>query len=375
MIYIKNIDKVRTECNRVIGLKKLYFSNLLIPSPIKIISPKAFIEYKRLGGKFSGKFVDELYRVFGQIRDKNPTRGVYVGRAFYVPGMEHPPGPRSSSVEDPEVALNEMKKLFEFAIKNKFDKEGSEIGSIMYPYISPKIPFGGGSITPAQRDKNLAIVETIYGVDEGIQSFSHDTYMVDVKKGKILEKKIEIKSECLQVGSQHEHVVKKVPKNLQNLPVYTDKTIVEITKDFKKFTDRYGLHRFEFAGQPEGVYFREGVKFTPVETVVKDVKVTGKVLRIKSSKDVGKVNKEIEIVYLDPEIIQKRNMDLLVAFACGVKERKIVLYPGNASTAHAATILREKGHVMVFVGADGFKTGNVVKVDLENGELKAERVK
>lgn len=368
MDYIKNIDKARSKCERIIGLQKLSTSGLKIPSPIKIVTPLGFEHYCR-SNKLNKELKAAITAAFFKIRTKNPQRGVYAGRAYFVPGIKHPPGPRSSSVKSADIILKEVKKLFDFAIKNKFAQKNSEIGVILYPFINPKIPFGGGCVTPSSKNKNLAIIDAIFGVDEGVQSFHHDSYVVDLNKKLIVRKEIEVKTHCLQVSSQLEYQTIVVPKNLQTSQVLKDKQILKITSDFQRFREKYGSHRLEFAVQPEGVYFRECVIFKPIKVGGKEVKITGSVLRISEPKDIKKINKNNQVVFIDPEIIRKRNMDLLTSLAFNIARKKIILYPGSATTAHAATILRERGHILVFVGKQLFKSGRKVEVGFKHGQL------
>ncbi len=371
MQFVKDITEVTSKCNRVQGLQKLKVSGLLISSPIKVIVPSAFKTYLKKH-KLISDAQQEIVTAFKEIRSQNPHRGVYIGRAYYVPGIKHPPGPRSSSVTSWEVALKEVIKLYEFAISNHFNVKNSEIGIILYPYINPRIPYGGGCITPDVDKQNTAVIEAIYGVDEGVQSFSHDTYWVDLEKKEIVKKVIEEKKQCLEVSDELSYETKTVPDKLRNSQVLRDEDILTTACDYKKFVTQFGKHRLEFASQIEGIYFRECVPFYQVGQKSIEMQIKDKILKISSSAEIKKVSKNHRIIYIDPKIIQKRNMDLLTSLAFNIPHKKIILYPGSASTAHAATILRERGHVLVFVGNKKFNTGQKVKIGLKNGELIAE---
>jgi len=373
MRYIKDIDQVNSKCDRIIGLQKLKEAGLDIPSPIKIVLPRAFKDYKK-NKKFSKLFIKEVTEAFYSIRKINPNRGVYAGRAFYVPEIKQPPGPRSSSVREVGIILKEVKKLFDFAIKNKFDKKGSEIGSIFYPFISPKLPFSGGCITPSTIEKNIIVIEAIYGVDEGIQTLPHDVYHVDVTKNKIVEKKIAEKLSCLEASSQLKYSKRKVPKKLQLSQVISDELILIIARYFTKFILQFGSHRLEFAVQSEGVYFRECVPFALTKIQDKKINIKGSVIKVSSIKDLKNIGENNKIVFIDPKIIQTRNFDLITSLAFNFSEQKIILYPGSVTTAHAATVLRETGHTVVFVANQSFKTKDKVEIKLQETCLKAEKI-
>lgn len=363
MQYIHDATQATSKCDRIIGLQKMVLGGLTIPFPIKILSPQAFEIYKK-DRKLNDELSKQIIKAFDEIRQKNPERGVYAGRAYYVPGLSQPPGPRSSSVTDSKVILEEVIKLFEFAIENSFDVKGSEIGVIFYPFINPFLPFGGGSVTPSLKKGNYCLIEYILGNDEGVQSFPHDTYVVDLDKIKIIDKNIEQKTEYLQATSQLGYETLTVPNEYKDKQLLDDEVILEITKKYKKFFQTYGHHRLEFAFQKEGVFFRECVPFQEIEDETQNLFISGKVVGISSLDDLSKVNQKDKILFLDPLIIQTRNMDLLTNLAFHVEHKKIILYPGSASTAHAATILRERGHTLVFVGNEKYQQGQNVQIEI-----------
>jgi len=371
MQYIQDLIAVKSKCDRIKGLQKMISGGLTIPSPVKILTPQAFLDYKK-SGSLSTELVKQIKSAFKEIRMCNPSRGVYAGRAYFVPGLNQPPGPRSSSVTDDNVIIGEVEKLFEFAKKNEFDVKGSEIGVIFYPFINPTMPFGGGCVTPVLNNKQHCLIEYIFGNDEGVQSFPHDSYLVDFSKAKIIKKQIDKKTEYLQATTQFGYETQVVPDEYRNKQLLNDENIIGISKQYNTFFNTFGSHRLEFALQKEGVFFRECTPFQEVARSSQDLHITGEVVAIKKTKDIQKILRKHNILFIDPTIIQKRNMDLLTGLAFSVKHKKIILYPGTASTAHAATILRERGHTLVFVGNQKYQTGQRVKIDIVNADFKVE---
>lgn len=373
MQYVKDIADYHSKSDRIEGWRPLLEFNLKIPTPVKTITHEGFEYYKK--NKVTGQLKEEVLTAFEEIRLKNPQRGVYVGRGYFVPGLQAPPGPRSSSVKSPEVVLSEVEKLFEFAINNNFDKPGSEINIIMHPFINPIVPMSGGCITPSRHSKSDLIVEGIYGNDEGVQSFYHDTFYVNVDKMIITKKVIQTKTQCLQATDDFKYETIDLPIELQDVQCIDDFTILSVGRDFKKLIDKYGPHRVEFAVQPEGVYFRD---YTPFEfskdlNISSFVNTKGSVVKISNLDEVKSVKNKSQILYIDPIVIQQRNMDLLTALAYNFDQPMIVLYPGSASTAHAATIIREKGHSIVYVGGTQFETGDKVLVTVKGSDLIVEK--
>ena len=374
MQFVKDIADYHSKSDRIEGWRPLLEFGLKIPTPVKTVTHEGFIFYKK--NKVTGQLKDEVLAAFEEIRQKNPDRGVYVGRGYFVPGLQAPPGPRSSSVKSPDVALSEVEKLFEFAINNNFDKPGAEINIIMHPFINPIVPMSGGCITPSRHSKSDLIVEAIYGNDEGVQSFYHDTFYVNVDKMIITKKVIQNKPQCLQATDDFKYETIELPSELQDVQCVDDFTILSVTRDFKKLIDKYGPHRVEFAVQSEGVYFRD---YTPFE-FSKDLNISafantkGTVIKVSTLDEVKNIKNTSQILYIDPLVIQQRNMDLLTSLAYNFDQPMIVLYPGSASTAHAATILREKGHSVCYVGGTQFESGDKVLVTVKGNDLVVEKI-
>ncbi len=372
MRYLEEIGQSENKCNRVIGHQKLHSIGLQIASPLYVSTHQAFLSYKKTH-QFSKTFIDEIRLAVRTIRKENNTRGVYAGRAYYVPSYENPPGPRSSSVTDEKIILQEIRKLLDFAIHNKFDEPGAQIGTILHPFISPKIPYGGGSITPSPEGKTQIVIEVIYGIDEGIQTLPHDSYIVDYEKGRIEHKTIASKTTCLETTSQLTISKVSVPEHLQTVAVLIDQDIVQLARAFKNFVTIFGPHRLEFASQPEGIYFLECVPFRPVLSP-KGMEAKGQVKIIRSIDDIPTVSPHDKIIFIDPKVIQRRNMDVITTLAFSLPSKRIILYPGSASTAHAATILREKGHVLVFVKQELFRSEDKIEITIKHGEMVVKRI-
>lgn len=372
MKYIKDLKEYQGESPRIEGFKKLNRSSLPYPKPVKVITHQAFIEYKKKG--LTEPLQKEIEAVFFSIRKKNPRMGVTVRRAYIVPGLEHPPGPRTSSIKDHKILINEVKKLYDFAIKNQFDKKGAEISAFLHPFINPKLPLGGGCVTgEGYNGEKGILIEAIYGNDEGVQTFPHDDYLLDEKKNRFIQKVIHYKPRCLSAVSQLEYKTMTVPRKLRNAQVLSDSLILKIARDYRKLTNLYGYHRLEFDVLKRGIFYIEAVAFEKKKEEESVIQFSGKVSKVKNLDDVGRVKKTNRIIFVDPSIIKKRNMDLLTCLACNLPHKKVILYPGSTTTAHASIIFREMGHSVVYVGYETFDNDESVVIKIEEGELKAHR--
>lgn len=368
--YICKLEDYQSDSPRIIGFQKLKKVGLPIPEPIYILTHEAFKDYEKKG--LSGELVEQIEAIYKKIKEKNPRKGIAIRRAYIVPGMESPPGPRSSSTTEFFVILKEVKKIFDFAVNNKFNVTGSEIAIFLHPYINPKIPLGGGCVTGnGHGDVDGILVESIYGNDEGVQSFPHDDYILDHKKNKFIEKKIHYKNKCLSAINQLEYRTLPIPRKLRNTQVLDDQTILKIGRHYRKFTKMFGQHRLEFDVLKSGIYYIEATPYKKKDSSETSLQTSGKVSRIRTIRDVNTIKPTNRIIFVDPKVIKTRNMDLLTYLACNLPEEKIILYPGSTSTAHASIIFREMGHTVIYIGYEIFEEGEEVLVKVEDGQMVA----
>lgn len=369
MRYIQDLIKSSIKTERVDGFKKLVKAGLRIPQA-KIISHKAFLFYKK--ERMGQPLQKEIEAVFFALREQYPKRGFYVGRAFSVPGLKNPPGPYSV-VKTAKDMVKGVIKLYDFALENGYDKKGAKIGVIMHPWVDPKAPFGGGCMVLSQDSFKKIIIEAIYGLDEGIQSLPHDVYLVDFQEDKILEKIIVSKKECLETDTEFNVLTVKVAKKWQKDPVLKDEEIFQVVRDFRKFVKLYGPHRLEFAFEEDGPFYRECIPFVLKKERFAALKIRGRVKRIVTRKDLEKMKEKI--IFIDPSVVKKRKFNFLTSLATQSGGKKVILYPGSATTGHAAIIFREAGHTVVYVGNQIFDDREEVLIKTKNGEPVVKRIK
>lgn len=369
--FVIEIDQYSGDSPRIIGFKKLKKAGLLIPEPIFIITHQAFLEYKK-NYRLTDLLEKQIKEAFFKIKTANRKKGVVTRRAYVVPGLESPPGPRSSSTTDFSIMIKEVKKMFDFAIDNKFDKAGANIGSFVHPHINPKIPSGGGCVTgEGHRDVKGILIEAIYGNDEGVQSFPHDDYLLDYQKNRFIQKIIHYKNKCLSAVNQFEYKTLFLPRKLRNVQVLDDDIILKIGRHYRKFVKLFGPHRLEFDVLSTGIFYIEATPYQKKESQSSVIQFSGKVATVRNSQDVEKIKFNNKIIFVDPKIIKTRNMDLLTYLACNLPDARVILYPGSTSTAHASVIFREMGHTVVYVGYELFHNDEEVVVKIEDGELVA----
>ena len=379
MKYLANVDDYVSKSHRLKGFSKPASVGLQIPKPMKVLTHQGFLDYKKTK-QLPKTLKSEVAKYFIAAKKANPHRGIYIGRGFYVPGMETPPGPRTGGIEDIELYFTEIIKFYEFAINNNFDIPGSDIALLLHPFlncylpplqVNPEVGYPGGSVTPSKDNINEIIIETVWGADEGIQTLPHDSYLVDFERLLIIEKKIQTKTHALKQGMTSEYVEVRVPPSHSAIQVLNDLQIMQIAQDYKKIYNSLGNHRVEFILQPEGVIYRECTPFKLFNDS-KSIILTNKrslVKVIAGIADLRNLSKDIEIVAIDPSVIKSRSMEVLTSLAVNAPNKLIVLYPGTATTAHSATVFREQGHTLVYTQSQSFNNGDFVEVYIENGDL------
>ncbi|MBU0975195.1 MAG: PEP/pyruvate-binding domain-containing protein [Patescibacteria group bacterium] len=357
---------------RINGFLNLNKVGVSYPSPVKIVTHNAFKKYKK-NRSFDKKTLSKLKEGFEEITNIHKDKGIIARRAYIVPGIKNPPGPHSSKITKYSQLVSEIKSIFDFAIDNKFDRKGAEITAFFHPLINPVFPLVGGCITPSKDNPEEVVIEAIYGMDEGVQAFPHDNYAVNIKRDNIVGKYILRKTKCLQFTDNFKVKTIEIPEEYRNSQVISDLKILIIAKDFEKIINLYGPSRVEFDIIEDKHYFIECTPFTIEKSKNKDLDSSGKILAVKKISDIEKTTTNGKIIFIDHKVIEKREWDILTTLAYNLSPNSIVLFPGTVTTAHAATIFREKGHILVYVRNQTFNSGELVRIRLKGNHLVAEK--
>jgi len=386
------VSNYRSEASRVEGFRKLKKYGLRSPEPMHIIGDKGFRYWREFG--LDDEMRQEIEEIFDEIKTINPDRGVFIGRAFYVPEIDNPNGPRTGPINDKDEFVKEIEGFWQFVTDWEYDqKEGSDIALVLHPFIDStiertkygqkeiepgKIPWSGGYVVPVNRPgmERLVCVVATFGPDEAVVSCPHDRYLVDPEREIVFKKRVDLKTKTFVPVSGNKYQEEKIPTEWQCEQALTDVELIEIAKETRKVFDKKPA-RVEFITQPDGVYYREIaewdyeddmdlVRLKPGESV------TGEVIVIESSEDVKKIKGSEAIVFFSPKAFQERTTDLFsqVSSLPGW-ERLIALVHGSGLTSHMAKILWEAGHDVEFVGDRWFSDKDAVEIKRrEDGEVE-----
>ncbi|MFC1790694.1 PEP/pyruvate-binding domain-containing protein [Patescibacteria group bacterium] len=387
--YLFDLSNFRIKNPRINGFKEI-FSIGGRTTEIKIVGDKAFRYYLRRKS-LPAKLESRIKKLAGEIKVFSEAKTLVVRRAYVVPGLESPPGPRFLGLKPGQV-VEALKKVYDFAIEHEYYlPKDSQICAFFYPFADPKplslpipvtaqLPYGGYAV-PLNKKASRVEIFSVWGNNEGVQSFDAiDRYVVDTTREIIVEKDNPQKDLmlCTTKRSQTDKIA--VPLNKQFEQILSDQEILEVGKVVRRLTRKYGLRRVEFSFDGrDSIIFIESVPYEIYEKKVKDISKRGFIRNVSSVKDVESLRNlagadiSKTIIYIDKSIVQKRAYDVLNSVA-GLPQKFTVFYPGLSATAHAMRVLNDFGHTAIVVGNRVFKEGEEVIVKVKDGQISTNLV-
>lgn len=390
--FVVPIAEYQSPASRIRGFQELFEFDLHTPTPILVLGDTAFRSYVAKG-ELQREAEKHIRTAFQTIRRENPTRGAYIGRAFYVPGIDNPNGPRTAAIWDEDEFANEVKTFYQFVIDHGYHQsKGSDIALVFHPFIHAMdkrefygnrpiaerkfLPWTAGYVVPNPvpgRERQVRIVAT-FGPDEAVQSVPSDQYDVDIEDQTITEKRIAIKHETIvpRTGSVYEPYT--IPLPFQQKQALTDIEALQVAEEAWKVIEKQSS-RVEFIMQPDGIYVREIAPWQPIDerAMVKltpNEEVTSPIIRIINEADIERIPEGTAIVYMGPETFQRRTTDLFALVANKKDTRLVVLVRGTHETSHQTRILTDASNVTVkLVGDAEFADGDIVRIRCDTERL------
>lgn len=368
---------------RILGFKEI-FSIGGKTVDIKVVDSNVFKFYIK-NNCFPEGFSKTIYELADKIKENSVTKKIVVRRAYVVPGLDNPPGPRFLGLTPVDVE-DAIKQLFDFAIEQGYHKvKGSDICAFIYPFADPEplsvpvkasnLPYGGYAV-PLNKEVSKVEVLAVWGNNEGVQSFdSIDRYVVNTNRMIIESKNIPQKDVMLATTTKSQSEKISVPVNKQFDQVLNDAEIIEVARVVKDLSKKYSLRRIEFSYDGiSSIIFNESIPYQISEKDYTDFSHTGKVIVISSEKEVERL-KEMDaeeisntVVYVAKCIVENRQYDVLNSVAT-LKNKFVVLYPGLSATAHAMRVLTDFGHKALVVGNKVYSEGEQVSICVKNMQV------
>jgi len=340
----------------------------------KIITPAAFLRYKQEGviSPSLRKILEVTCQFFLEKSDYISIRtATEKGVSFLLP--------RSGSLGSVSSGVEFFKKTWDFFIKKAKNPRCLGVSFVVHNFIPS---FAAGTIdSQLFNKKNWARIEATYGIWEGIQSNLHDTYIVDKKSNKIVEKIIPQKNMAL-FSNAEKWQYQPVPKSWRTKAVLSLSQIKELLRQTQMIERYFGPARIEFILRkikkqkspravllwhitkmpgPKGIFT---YRVIPVkEKTIGQVVYSGSPFIVESSSDLSKAkfSSSRQIIYLSDKIIRKRDLFLVQQIAhLAQKYHWPVVYKGGQLT-HISILLREQG-VKVFPINRNIKLAKTIKI-------------
>jgi hypothetical protein len=389
--YLLAPDEYREPNVRIDGFRKLKEVNAKTVD-ISVFSQAAFdfyLEHRNL----PAEFVHELETKANDLIESSFTHAAVVRRAFVVPGIANPPGPRFIGLRTSQLVVGAVRELYEFAISQGYQEvPDSQITGFLYPFQDPEpydkenpnvlaIPYGGTAVY--QSGSNSVEMYVVWGNNEGAQTLVADRYTVHIRApGRFVIDKKEIpqKDKMYVTTRDSQNELVSVPLDLQFEQILADNQILEVTRVVSELSAKYGPQRVEFTADDEGIYFNEVADYWEEEADKEhkgNIDVVGVVHTINNVGDLedlatmpkedllsGKI-----IVKIGKEIVASRSYDILGELAAW-QDNLYLLYPGIAATQHAMRVLTDKGHKAFLIGSQRFDDGDKVQIIVSNGKVR-----
>ncbi len=387
--FLFNLNTFTKKNPRIDGFKEI-FSVGGKTTEIKILADKTFRFY--LKNKSLPKNLEfKIIKAANELKELSETKTLVVRRAYIVPNLNNPPGPRFLGLK-PDKVINAIKEIYNFAIKHEYYlKKNSQIAVFIHPFVDPKpflipikpstlLPYGGYA-APLNKKASRVEIFAVWGNSEGVQSFNAvDRYIVDTNRKIILKKDTPQKTLMLCTTKKSQSDKIQVPQDKQFEQVLSDPEILEVARVVKDLTNKYGLRRTEFSFDgKETIIFNESAPYEIYEKKTDNLDKKGIVKVISSEKDVQKLNKlsskqvQKTIVYIDKKIVQNRAYDVLNSVAA-LSSKFTVLYPGLSATAHAMRVLNDFGHSAIVVGNRVFKEKEELIIKIRDNQININKV-
>ncbi len=384
-----NLSNYRAINPRIDGFREI-FSVGGKTTEIRILPDEVFRYYKNRG-RLPRELEYQVLKTAEEFKKLSMTKKLVVRRAYVVPGLENPPGPRFLGLDSEKVILA-IHQIYNFAIEHEYDlAENSQICAFFYPFADPKplllpikrravLPYGGYAVPLNNKSTRVEVFAT-WGNNEGVQTFDAiDRYTVDAQRKIILQKDIPQKTLmlCTTGGSQSERLA--VPQDRQFEQVLSDTEILEAGRLVFEMTKKYGLRRIEFSFDgKDSIVFNESIPYKIYEEKLEKIDKKGTIFVVDSERAVEKLRRMKPkesvktIVYIDKSIVQDRAYDVLNSVA-SLATKFTVLYPGLSATAHAMRVLNDFGHTAIVVGNRVFKNHEEILIKSKNSQIFIDRL-
>lgn len=383
--FVVPISEYDSPSSRIRGFQEIEELGLKGPTPMMALTHDAFVRYLAFEG-LTPPVENAIRQAFRTIREANPSRGAYIGRAFYVPGIDNPHGPRTAAIYNEDQYVEEVIRFYEFVRTNNYHlSPEANVALIFHPFInvgdrresyggrllrdSERLPWSGGYaiLRPTPGNPECIEIAATFGPDEAVQSTPSDRFRVDPIEGTVLSKEVAYKDVTLVPGEGTEYRLTPIPDAFRDKQSLTDEELIVVAREAWKVFKTRPDTRVEFIVQPDGIYIREIAPrgIIEIDRLFKFLEgevMTGSIVEVRSKIDIARITGPEAIVYLHPDAFRERTTDIFALLVNLGLQRLVAFTYGRSTTSHPTKVISEAGHSIIPWGAQLLRDGRRVAI-------------
>ena len=265
--------------------------------------------------------------------------------------------------------------------KNGFEHEKSLIAVVVQKMVNSDKSGVTFSINPSTNNPNEIIIESVFGLGEGIVSgaIAPDRYVVDKTTLKIKEAQIGHKINAFSRSSSGNTVKTDLPNDRMDEQVLEQYEVLRLASYAKELEDHYKKPQdIEWAIEYGKIYIVQTRPVTTLNKKIKSVTVEGTPVIIGLAASPGIATGPVKLIHSMEDLPKIMKGDILVTkmtnpdMVVTMQKAAAIVTDEGGQTCHAAIVSREVGLPAV-VGTRKatkmFKDGQIITVDAYNGKI------
>ena len=270
--------------------------------------------------------------------------------------------------------------------KKGFPHEKSFIAVVVQKMVNSDKSGVTFSINPVTNDTNEIVIESVFGLGEGIVSGSiaPDRYVIDKKTLQVKEKTVSYKTIQFTKSSAGNTIKTELPPDRAKEQVLEQYEIIRLASFAKELEEHYKKAQdIEWAIEYGKIYIVQTRPVTTLNREIKTVSVEGIPILDGLSASPGIASGPVKIIHSLDELPKIMKGDILVTkmtnpdMVVTMQKAAAIVTDEGGQTCHAAIVSREIG-LPAIVGTRKatkvFHEGQIITVDAYNGKIYEGRV-
>ncbi|MEM4215377.1 MAG: phosphoenolpyruvate synthase [Candidatus Pacearchaeota archaeon] len=268
-----------------------------------------------------------------------------------------------------------------YRAKKGFSHETSYIAVVVQRMVNSDKSGVMFTINPLTNNKNEIVIESVFGLGEGIVSgtIEPDSYVIDKKNLEVIKKRLGLKKLRFVKDETGKTVKEELPEELQKKEVLESSEIKSLANYGIDIEEHYKWPQdIEWAIEGNKIYIVQSRPVTTVEKETKKVELQGKVLIEGLGASAGVASGVVKIIRDLKDLHKIKEGDILVTrmtnpdMVVTMQKAKAIVTDEGGLTAHAAIVSREIGLPCVVGTKKATQVlveGSIVTVDGTNGKI------